>query len=47
MAAETLDLPKSKFKNMGCNSEFDPDSGTTSRIKTDSYKLGEAIRRFH
>ena len=44
MAAETLDLPKSKFKNMGCNSEFDPDSGTTSGSRQ-TLISGEAIRR--
>ena len=44
MAAETLNLPKSKFKNMGCNSEFDPDSGTTSGSRQ-TLISGEAIRR--
>lgn len=44
MAAETLDLPKSKFKNMGCNSELDPDSGTTSGSRQ-TLISGEAIRR--
>ena len=44
MAAETLDLPKSKFKNMGCNSEHDPDSGTTSGSRQ-TLISGEAIRR--
>lgn len=44
MAAETLNLPKYKFKNMGCNSEFDPDSGTTSGSRQ-TLISGEAIRR--
>ena len=44
MAAETLNLPKSKFKNMGCNSELDPDSGTTSGSRQ-TLISGEAIRR--
>ena len=44
MAAEALNLPKSKFKNMGCNSEFDPDSGTTSGSRQ-TLISGEAIRR--
>lgn len=44
MAAETLNLPKSKFKNMGCNSEHDPDSGTTSGSRQ-TLISGEAIRR--
>ena len=30
MVSESLGLPKSKIKNMGSNSEVDPDSGTTS-----------------
>ena len=44
MAAEALNLPKSKFKNMGCNSEHDPDSGTTSGSRQ-TLISGEAIRR--
>ena len=44
MAAETLNLPKYKFKNMGCNSEHDPDSGTTSGSRQ-TLISGEAIRR--
>ena len=44
MGAETLNLPKSKFKNMGCNSELDPDSGTTSGSRQ-TLISGEAIRR--
>ena len=44
MAAETLNLPKYKFKNMGCNSELDPDSGTTSGSRQ-TLISGEAIRR--
>ena len=43
MAAETLNLPKSKFVNMGCNSEVDPDSGTTSGSRQ-TLISGEAIR---
>jgi len=43
MAAETLNLPKSKFVNMGCNSELAPDSGTTSGSRQ-TLISGEAIR---
>ena len=44
MASETLGLPKSKIKNMGSNSELDPDSGTTSGSRQ-TLISGEAIRR--
>lgn len=44
MAAETLNLPKSKIRNMGCNSELTPDSGTTSGSRQ-TLISGEAIRR--
>ncbi|MGP1489425.1 MAG: selenium-dependent xanthine dehydrogenase, partial [Peptoanaerobacter stomatis] len=44
MAAETLNMPKSKFKNMGCNSEIAPDSGTTSGSRQ-TLISGEAVRR--
>ncbi|MGP1598085.1 selenium-dependent xanthine dehydrogenase [Peptoanaerobacter stomatis] len=44
MAAETLNMPKSKFKNMGCNSELAPDSGTTSGSRQ-TLISGEAVRR--
>ena len=43
MAAETLNLPKSKFVNMGCNSELAPDSRTTSGSRQ-TLISGEAIR---
>ena len=43
MAAETLNLPKSMIVNMGCNSELDPDSGTTSGSRQ-TLISGEAIR---
>lgn len=43
MAAETLNMPKSKFKNMGCNSELVPNSGTTSGSRQ-TLISGEAIR---
>lgn len=43
MAAETLNLPKSRFVNMGCNSELAPDSGTTSGSRQ-TLISGEAIR---
>jgi len=43
MAAEALNLPKSKFVNMGCNSELAPDSGTTSGSRQ-TLISGEAIR---
>ncbi|MGP1568877.1 MAG: selenium-dependent xanthine dehydrogenase [Peptoanaerobacter stomatis] len=44
MAAETLNMPKSKFKNMGCSSELAPDSGTTSGSRQ-TLISGEAVRR--
>lgn len=44
MAAETLNMPKSKFKSMGCNSELAPDSGTTSGSRQ-TLISGEAVRR--
>ncbi len=44
MAAEALNMPKSKFKNMGCNSELAPDSGTTSGSRQ-TLISGEAVRR--
>ena len=43
MVAETLNLPKSMIVNMGCNSELDPDSGTTSGSRQ-TLISGEAIR---
>ena len=44
MVSESLGLPKSKIKNMGSNSELDPDSGTTSGSRQ-TLISGEAIRR--
>ena len=44
MVSESLGLPKSKIKNMGSNSEVDPDSGTTSGSRQ-TLISGEAIRR--
>ena len=44
MVAETLNLPKTKIRNMGCNSELTPDSGTTSGSRQ-TLISGEAIRR--
>lgn len=43
MVAETLNLPKSKIVNKGCNSELSPDSGTTSGSRQ-TLISGEAIR---
>jgi len=43
MVSESLGLPKSKIKNMGSNSEVDPDSGTTSGSRQ-TLISGEAIR---
>ena len=44
MVAETLGLSRSKIKNMGSNSELDPDSGTTSGSRQ-TLISGEAVRR--
>ena len=44
MVSESLGPPKSKIKNMGSNSEVDPDSGTTSGSRQ-TLISGEAIRR--
>ena len=44
MVAETLGLSRSKIKNMGSNSELDPDSGTTSGSRQ-TLISGEAIRK--
>ena len=44
MVSESLGLPKSKIKNMGSNSEVDPDSGTTSGSRQ-TLISGEAVRR--
>lgn len=44
MVSESLGLSKSKIKNMGSNSEVDPDSGTTSGSRQ-TLISGEAIRR--
>lgn len=44
MVSESLGLPKSKIKNMGSNSEVDPNSGTTSGSRQ-TLISGEAIRR--
>lgn len=44
MVAETLGLSRSKIRNMGSNSELDPDSGTTSGSRQ-TLISGEAVRR--
>lgn len=43
IAAETLDLPREKLRNMGVNSEVAPDSGTTSGSRQ-TLLSGEAVR---
>lgn len=43
MAAETLNMPREVFVNMGCNSEIAPDSGTTSGSRQ-TLISGEAMR---
>ena len=43
MAAQTLNMPREVFVNMGCNSEVAPDSGTTSGSRQ-TLISGEAIR---